>query len=117
MKITRSYYFSSAHFLPKVAEGHKCKSTHGHNFKVSISVKSEVDKKTGMGVDFFEVDKAVEPLIKSLDHTTLNKITGLSNPTSENICLWFYDRLKGAFSIFSIEVFEDENTSCLYEVE
>ena len=36
----------------------------------------------------------MNPLIKKLDHQTLNNIKGLENPTSENIAKWFWKNLK-----------------------
>ena len=49
---------------------------------------------TGWVIDFGHLDEVVKELVlKPLDHRYLNDVEGLSNPTSENIVLWVWDRL------------------------
>lgn len=90
--IGRSYRFESAHFLPKVPDGHRCKNLHGHNYRVEIVLAGEVDA-TGFVMDFGEIDTLMAPLLKQVDHTLLNEVAGLENPTAEIIAAWFLARL------------------------
>lgn len=108
--IGRSYRFESAHFLPKVPDGHRCKNLHGHNYRVEIVLKGPVDSR-GFVMDFAEVDAEVLPLIAQLDHKLLNEVPGLDNPTAEIIARWFLERLDAAFRV---RVWE--NDDCWAEV-
>ncbi len=91
--ITRAYRFEAAHRLPNVPKGHKCGRMHGHGFRLEVVVRGPVGKQSGWVLDFADVDRAVRPLVDSLDHRTLNDVEGLLNPTSERLTEWFWKRL------------------------
>ncbi len=93
--IGRSYRFESAHFLPKVPLGHRCRNLHGHNYRVEIVLNGPVDER-GFVKDFGEIDAEVAPLLKLVDHRLLNDVPGLENPTAEIIAGWFLERLAAA---------------------
>lgn len=116
MKIYKEFIFDSAHYLPNVPEGHPCKRMHGHTYKVRIWIKGKPDKYLGWVMDFGEIKDAVNPIIKSLDHHCLNDIDGLSNPTAENISIWFWEKLKSRITgLYMIEIFETPTTGVQYE--
>ena len=94
MKIFKTFRFESAHFLPFVPEGHKCRRLHGHSFEVEIHVQGELQEKEGWIMDFADIKSAFKPLLNILDHRLLNEIDGLHNPTSENIALWIQSKLQ-----------------------
>ena len=48
----------------------------------------------GSSIDFQEIEDAFHPIMEILDHTYLNDIEDLNNPTSENICIWIWKKLK-----------------------
>ena len=108
--IGRSYRFESAHFLPKVPDGHRCRNLHGHNYRVEIVLSGPVDER-GFVVDFGEIDAVVAPLLKCVDHKLLNEVPGLENPTAEIIAAWFLERLTTAARV---RVWE--NDDCWAEV-
>src|SRR5262245_48253267 len=91
-KIGRTYRFESAHYLPLVPKGHKCKNLHGHNYRVEIVICGTLDER-GFVKDFAEIDAEIVPLIKKLDHRLLNEVEGLENPTAELIAAWFLQRI------------------------
>ncbi len=108
--IGRSYRFESAHFLPKVPQGHRCRNLHGHNYRVEIVLSGPVDER-GFVKDFGEVDAELAPLLKLVDHKLLNDVPGLENPTAEIIAGWFLERLA-----FAARVRVWENADCWAEV-
>jgi len=108
--IGRSYRFESAHFLPKVPEGHRCRNLHGHNYRVEVAIEGVVDAR-GFVKDFSEVDAEMLPLVAKLDHKLLNEVAGLDNPTAEIIARWFLDRVASASRV---RVWENED--CWAEV-
>jgi 6-pyruvoyltetrahydropterin/6-carboxytetrahydropterin synthase len=109
-RIGRTYRFESAHHLPNVPDGHRCKSLHGHNYRVEIVVSGKLDDR-GFVLDFAEIDAEIAPLIKKVDHCLLNNVEGLENPTAEIIAAWFLQRIRGCASV---RVYE--NDDCWAEV-
>ena len=105
-RIGRTYRFESAHYLPLVPEGHKCRNLHGHNYRVEIVVRGKLDKR-GFVKDFAEIDAEIMPLIKSLDHRLLNEVEGLENPTAEIIASWFFCRIS---QCESVRVYENDES-------
>jgi 6-pyruvoyltetrahydropterin/6-carboxytetrahydropterin synthase len=115
VELCKQYRFEAAHSLPKVPEGHKCFRLHGHSYRVEISVTGGVDEQTGWLLDFYDLDQLVHPLIGALDHTTLNDIEGLSNPTCEKLCRWLWQRLEGGLpQLSTITVWETHDSRCTY---
>lgn len=115
MEIFKSFTFEAAHFLPNVPEGHKCRRLHGHSFRVEIHVSDDLHETYGWVMDFGELKRYVGPVIDELDHRLLNDIPGLENPTSENIAVWVWDRVRPVVPILSaVVVSETCTTGCLY---
>ena len=114
MKIFKEFTFEAAHKLPLVPRDHKCSNLHGHSFKVRIYIDGPLNE-FGWVMDFSELKKICAPYIKQLDHTYLNEIAGLENPTSENIAIWLWEKLiEPLQNLSSIEVMETCNSGCEY---
>jgi 6-pyruvoyltetrahydropterin/6-carboxytetrahydropterin synthase len=74
-----------------------------------------MDEGLGWVMDFAEISKSFEPIFKILDHNHLNDIEGLENPTSENLALWIWRRLKPVLPLLaSIEIRETCTSGCIY---
>lgn len=95
MTIARQYRFESAHRLPKLPPTHKCSNLHGHNYRIVVYAEGELDER-GFVMDFAELDAIVDPLVRQVDHRTLNDVPGLENPTAELIAAWFLARVPAA---------------------
>jgi len=64
---------------------------------------------------FAEIKAAFAPLYDRLDHHYLNEIEGLENPTSEQLAIWIWDRLKPALPLLAeIVVHETCTSGCRY---
>jgi 6-pyruvoyltetrahydropterin/6-carboxytetrahydropterin synthase len=112
--IYKDFTFEAAHKLPLVPDTHKCSKLHGHSFKVRISVEDELSDQ-GWVIDYADIKSACEPVINSLDHSYLNEVSGLDNPTSENIAVWLWNEIQPKLAILSeIEVQETCNTGCIF---
>ena len=115
MEIYREIIFEAAHRLPNVPDGHKCARLHGHSFKLIVSVAGPVGAEYGWVMDFADIKKAIEPIYKQLDHYYLNDIEGLENPTSENIAIWIWQRLKPRLpELIRLEIKETCTSGCIY---
>ena len=115
MEIYKEFTFEAAHRLPNVPEGHKCARLHGHSFMVRIAVAGPVGEQSGWVMDFGEIKAAFQPVWKQLDHYYLNEIAGLENPTSENLAIWIWAKLKPELPQLSrIEIRETCTSGCVY---
>lgn len=115
MEIYREFTFESAHRLPNVPDGHKCARLHGHSYRVQVHVAGPVGERSGWVMDFGDVKAAFQPLLLQLDHYYLNEIEGLSNPTSETLAAWIWQRLAPDLPGLSRVVVRETCTSgCTY---
>jgi 6-pyruvoyltetrahydropterin/6-carboxytetrahydropterin synthase len=115
MLIYKKFSFDSAHFLPNVTDGHKCKEIHGHTYKLTVFLEGDLVDDLDWVVDFAEVKRAIKPIIDSIDHKLLNDIEGLENPTCEKIAVWLWDKIKPQLPQLSrIELNETLTSGCIY---
>jgi len=115
VRLSKSFRFEAAHDLPTFPQGHKCRRLHGHSFRFDVIVEGEVDEKLGYLVDYGEIKKVVDPLVRRLDHFYLNEIDGLENPTSEILARWIWRELCPALPMLSsIIVHETCTSTCEY---
>jgi 6-pyruvoyltetrahydropterin/6-carboxytetrahydropterin synthase len=118
MEIYKEFSFDSAHFLPNVPDGHKCKNMHGHTYRLRVYVKGEIDPHLGWIMDFKELKDALCGVIDRLDHKLINDIPGLENPTAENITIWIWKQIRPLLPQLSkIELYETPTTGVIYEGE
>ncbi len=118
VELIKEYRFEAAHRLPHVPAGHKCARLHGHSFRLELEVHGPVDEHTGWFIDFGVLDELVMPLVAQLDHHCLNEITGLENPTSENLARFVWQRVKPALpSLVAVIVWETSDARCVYRGE
>lgn len=113
--LVRDFAFEAAHFLPRVPEQHKCRRMHGHSYKVKVTLAGPIDPELGWLVDFADVDRVVDPIIREIDHRVLNEIAGLDNPTSELLAVWLWRRIKPSLAaLVEVEVAETADARCAY---
>jgi 6-pyruvoyltetrahydropterin/6-carboxytetrahydropterin synthase len=131
MKISleRRYRFSASHLYRRPdwdeetnrARFGKCANLpgHGHNYRLYVTVRGEVDPATGFVVDLGQLDALVqERVIEILDHQHLNAALpefgpGGEIPSSENLVRWIHGRLAGGLpagaEISKLRLEEDED--------
>lgn len=100
---------SAAHFL-KLDYDSKCSELHGHNWIVTVYLKSKILNENGMVEDFTFIKENIHQV---LDHKIINDVLEEINPTAENIAKWIADKI-GA-KCFKVEVQESENNIVIYE--
>jgi 6-pyruvoyltetrahydropterin/6-carboxytetrahydropterin synthase len=108
IELGRRYRFAASHRLhtDKFSEEEnarvfgKCANPygHGHNYVLEIGVSGEVDPATGMIANLSELDSFVErEVLEVFDHKSLNEdVEAFRNtvPTTENLCIEIFERLK-----------------------
>ncbi|HIK57160.1 MAG TPA: 6-carboxytetrahydropterin synthase [Synechococcales cyanobacterium M55_K2018_004] len=128
--LTISTHFSAAHrlALPHLTLEQnseiygKCAriNGHGHNYHLEVTIKGEIDPRTGMIADLVAFQKAVdEHVVEPFDHTFLNyDIPYFANvvPTAENIAVHIRDLLeepirKIGATLHRVKLIESPNNS------
>jgi 6-pyruvoyltetrahydropterin/6-carboxytetrahydropterin synthase len=123
VELGRRYHFSASHRLHSehLSEEEnsrvfgKCNNPfgHGHNYTLEVNVSGKVDPATGMIANLADLDGYVESaVLQALDHKSLNEEVAAFRekvPTTENLCIEIYERLKG-FSHAKLERVRIEET-------
>lgn len=108
MKIAKEFRWEMGHRLPE--HFGLCKNIHGHSYKMIIEFEGELNKDQ-MVIDYYDVEKIINPVIEKLDHSYmvnkddkvllefLEKINSKKvivdfHATAENICLYLLDEVK-----------------------
>jgi len=108
IELGRRYHFAASHRLhtARLTEDEnwrvfgKCNNPfgHGHNYVVEVSVSGDVNPATGMIANLADLDTFVlRKVIEPFDHRYLNEEVAAFRetvPTTENLCVEIYARLK-----------------------
>lgn len=114
-ELKQQFRIESARFLPHLPEGHPCRRMHGHSFLITLRLQGEADPQIGWVRDYHEIEKTMKPWLQELDHKILNEVSGLENPTSENLCAWIYNHARKQIpELIQVSVSETPNTECSY---
>ena len=118
VELRKTFQFEAAHLLPRLPKSHKCRRLHGHSFQVEIVVAGECNARLGWVMDYADISRAFKPIGERLDHFYLNDIPGLENPTSENIAVWIWQKLKPKMPLLrEVIVAETCTAKCVYRGE
>ena len=123
IELGRRYHFSASHRLHSahLTEEENCRVFgkcnnpfgHGHNYVLEVSVSGPVDPATGMIANLADLDIFVEgAVLQVFDHKSLNEDVPAFHekvPTTENLCIDIYERLK-SFSHAKLERVRIEET-------
>lgn len=107
MKIAKEFRWEMGHRLPE--HFGLCKNIHGHSYKMIVQFEGELNKDQ-MVIDYYDVEKIINPIIKELDHAFmvnkddkivlefLEKINSKKvivdfHTTAENICKFMLSRI------------------------
>ena len=117
-RLSKDFHFEAAHTLPRLPEGHQCRQLHGHSFKVEIVVEGEVDPHIGWVYDHSRISEAMEPVLKTLDHSYLNDIEGLDSPTIETLAGWIWRQLEPTLpGLCEVIIHETPKARCIFRGE
>ena len=88
---------------------------HGHNYMVEVTVVGEVDAKTGMVVNLFDLKRILLDVLEEFDHKNLNLDMAYFKdrvPTSENLARLLWTKLevqKDIGTLHTVRLYEDED--------
>ena len=121
MKIAKEFRWEMGHRLPE--HFGLCKNIHGHSYKMIVEFEGELDRNQ-MVIDYYEVEKIINPVIEKLDHSFMvtrddkmvleflekmksKKVVVSFNSTAENICNYLLSEIKKCSlpsNIYSVKV-------------
>ena len=108
MKIAKEFRWEMGHRLPE--HFGLCKNIHGHSYKMIVEIVGELNQNQ-MVIDYYDVDKIINPVIEKLDHSFMvnkddkvvleflenmssKKVVVDFNSTAENICSYLLSEIK-----------------------
>ncbi len=129
--VTRSATFSASHrlFNPTYSDEENdrifgiCnnRNGHGHNYRIEVTVRGEVDSGTGMVVNLRDLKRVIEEcILEECDHRHLNlDVPWLDGviPTAENLAVQFWRRLEPHVAparLFRLRLSESEDNVAEY---
>ncbi len=131
VRLTKRVQFSAAHRLYNAELSDeenrrlygKCSNPggHGHNYALEVTVEGETDPRTGMVVNFVELEEAIRTeVLDRFDHRNLN--TGVEAmrsviPTAENIAVVIWECLEPKVApcrLVEVKVYETESNIASY---
>jgi 6-pyruvoyltetrahydropterin/6-carboxytetrahydropterin synthase len=133
--LERRYRFSASHLYrrPEWSEAEnrtrfgKCANLpgHGHNYRLYVTVRGEIDPLTGFIIDLGRLDALVhEHVVERLDHQHLNSALpefgeGGSIPSSENLVRWIWEQLANKLptDLVKLCLEEDEDLAAEWSAE
>lgn len=117
-KISKEFAFSAAHSLYGLPDDHPCSRLHGHNYVVTVHLRSKELNRQGFVRDYNQLKIVKEYIDTHLDHRNLNDILSPLNSSAENLAKMLYDTIKPNIpELYAVEVSETPKTSAIYEPE
>jgi 6-pyruvoyltetrahydropterin/6-carboxytetrahydropterin synthase len=106
-EFSASHYYHNPEFTPEENQRifGKCNNPngHGHNYSLEVTVKGQVDPRSGFVVDLKELkDIMNREVIDALDHRFLNKEVpefSTAIPTTENLAITIWHRLEAKLNV------------------
>jgi 6-pyruvoyltetrahydropterin/6-carboxytetrahydropterin synthase len=116
-KINKRFTFSASHMLEGLSDGHPCARLHGHNYVVTLHLRTETLNEIGFVADYHDLDFVKKYIDRHLDHRHLNDVLEF-NPSAENIAKYLFDLFREKLPrLYALEVSETPKTSAIYEVD
>ena len=115
VELAVTFHLEASHQLPRAPQSSACRRLHGHSWVIDVHVAGAVDMDSGWLLDYHDIEAAWRPVHVALDHQHLNEVEGLSNPTSELLAIWIWDRLAERLEgLLRVTVRETCTARCAY---
>ena len=114
--IRKEFNFSASHQLEGLQpEDHPCMRVHGHNYVVTVEMRSPFLNPQDFVLDYREMEPIKKYLDSTFDHRHLNDVM-IPQPSAENIARVIFDYCKTRYPmLFAVEVSETPKTTARYE--
>ena len=103
----------------------KCEKTHGHNYKVRVTLEGDRLDDIGLLYDFKDIKEVIMRTVDRLDHEFMNDLPPFDviNPSAENLARYFFEesekhlaerRPANGVRIKTVTVWETDTTNATY---
>ncbi|XP_053126254.1 6-pyruvoyl tetrahydrobiopterin synthase-like [Hemicordylus capensis] len=133
-RISRSLCFSASHRLHSKALSNeenqklfgKCNNPngHGHNYRVEVTVRGEIDPTSGMVINLTDLKEYMqEAIMEPLDHKNLDKDVPYFASvvsTTENVAVFIWENLQKHLpggALYKVKVYETDQNVVVYKGE
>jgi 6-pyruvoyltetrahydropterin/6-carboxytetrahydropterin synthase len=110
MKVAKEFRWEMGHRLPE--HFGLCKNIHGHSYKMIVEFEGNLNEQ-GMVIEFYDVEKKINPIVEKLDHSFMvkdddmltleflvkmnsKKVVVNFESTVENICKYISGEIKSS---------------------
>ena len=111
--------FTAAHQLR--GYNGNCSNLHGHNYRVTVTVRSNELDRIGIALDFRKLKQELDSLLEEYDHRNLSELPEFQelNPTSEVLARTIYRRMGekmngGPIRVWKVRVGESDSSAVTY---
>jgi 6-pyruvoyltetrahydropterin/6-carboxytetrahydropterin synthase len=113
--IRKEFSFSASHCLDHLPTEHPCSRVHGHNYVVTVELRSQTLNKSYFVKDYRELDIVKNYLDLHFDHKHLNDYL-IFTPTAELLASYLFESfIDDIPELYAIEVSETPKTNARYE--
>ena len=98
-----------------------CCKLHGHNYKITVTVRSSELDEIGIALDFKKLKAELDALLAEYDHSNLSELADFQavNPTSENLARTIYRKISekmnsGTIRVHRVRVGESDHSAVTY---
>ena len=79
----------------------KCENTHGHNYRVQVTLEGPQLDNIGLLIDFTQLKCVLRDIIKRLDHQFINDLEPFTavNPSAENLAKYFFEEITSQLNV------------------
>ena len=106
----------------------KCENTHGHNYRVRLTLRGPQLGSVGLLYDFADLKGILRQIAERLDHQFLNDLAPFDtlNPSAENLARYFYQeterrlaeqRPENGVRVAAVTIWETDTTTATYSPE
>jgi 6-pyruvoyltetrahydropterin/6-carboxytetrahydropterin synthase len=87
-EVSVSAAFEAAHYIEVRVGQDAYRNIHGHSFLVTASTAAETPNPEGWVIDLGAFEATLKEVVGHLDHSLLNDVPDLGQPTFENLLMW-----------------------------
>jgi 6-pyruvoyltetrahydropterin/6-carboxytetrahydropterin synthase len=126
--VTKCFHFSTAHRLyqPNLSQKENdqlfgaCASDHGHNYRLEVTIRGNLDSNTGMVINLKDLKRIVnEIIVNRVDHNHLDYLSEFKGKvqTIEQMVIVFWEQLQPKLDpivLYRLRLFETEDNFVEY---
>jgi 6-pyruvoyltetrahydropterin/6-carboxytetrahydropterin synthase len=113
-RISKTFRFEAAHYLQHLPPEHPCHNTHGHSYRVKLTLAADGLTDNHWVRDYRDLDAFKRWVDNTLDHRNLNNVCPYPT-TAECLARWIFEYWHRFIpELVEVTVYETESTEATY---